>query len=83
MISDCRAVLAWLSIIAHRNKDKKPEEKLISVSDVMMEYWATYGRNFFSRYDYEVGTCATIEVLFVKYSWHLTRSPLVWNFLIP
>ncbi|XP_057428091.1 phosphoglucomutase, chloroplastic [Lotus japonicus] len=47
------AVLAWLSIIAHRNKDKKPEEKLISVSDVMMEYWATYGRNFFSRYDYE------------------------------
>lgn len=47
------AVLAWLSIIAHRNKDKKPGEKLISVSDVVKEFWATYGRNFFSRYDYE------------------------------
>ncbi|XP_027363513.1 phosphoglucomutase, chloroplastic [Abrus precatorius] len=47
------AVLAWLSIIAHRNKDKKSGEKLISVSDVVKEHWATYGRNFFSRYDYE------------------------------
>ncbi|CAN6485172.1 unnamed protein product [Victoria cruziana] len=47
------AVLAWLSIIAHRNKDKKVGEKLISVEDVVKEHWATYGRNFFSRYDYE------------------------------
>ncbi|KHG21034.1 Phosphoglucomutase, chloroplastic -like protein [Gossypium arboreum] len=47
------AVLAWLSIIAYRNKDKKPGEKLVSISDVVKEHWATYGRNFFSRYDYE------------------------------
>ncbi|GAB4858680.1 hypothetical protein Ancab_010152 [Ancistrocladus abbreviatus] len=47
------AVLAWLSIIAYKNKDRKPGEKLISVSDVVKEHWATYGRNFFSRYDYE------------------------------
>ncbi|KAL6581438.1 hypothetical protein OROMI_007361 [Orobanche minor] len=47
------AVLAWLSIIAYRNKDKKPGEKLVPVSDVVTEHWATYGRNFFSRYDYE------------------------------
>ncbi|KAH6828207.1 phosphoglucomutase [Perilla frutescens var. hirtella] len=47
------AVLAWLSIIAYRNKDKKPGEELVSVSDVVTEHWATYGRNFFSRYDYE------------------------------
>lgn len=47
------AVLAWLSIIAYRNKDKKVGEKLVSVSDVVKEHWATYGRNFFSRYDYE------------------------------
>ncbi|ERM96310.1 hypothetical protein AMTRI_Chr09g35070 [Amborella trichopoda] len=47
------AVLAWLSIIAYRNKDKKVAEKLISVEDVVKEHWATYGRNFFSRYDYE------------------------------
>ncbi|KAM0942857.1 putative phosphotransferase (phosphomutase) [Dioscorea sansibarensis] len=47
------AVLAWLSILAYRNKDKKVGEKLISVEDIAMEHWATYGRNFFSRYDYE------------------------------
>ncbi|KAH1075494.1 hypothetical protein J1N35_027999 [Gossypium stocksii] len=47
------AVLAWLSIIAYQNKDKKPGEKLVSISDVVKEHWATYGRNFFSRYDYE------------------------------
>ncbi|XVF50731.1 hypothetical protein PTKIN_Ptkin04bG0126400 [Pterospermum kingtungense] len=49
----CGAVLAWLSIIAYRNKDKKPGDKLVSVPDVK-EHWATYGRNFISRYDYEV-----------------------------
>ena len=49
-----RAVLAWLNILAHRNKDKKVGEKLVSVEDVAREHWATYGRNFFSRYDYEV-----------------------------
>ncbi|KAK4350795.1 hypothetical protein RND71_030108 [Anisodus tanguticus] len=47
------AVLAWLSILAYRNKDKKSGEKLVSVADVVKEHWATYGRNFFSRYDYE------------------------------
>ncbi|XP_059667013.1 phosphoglucomutase, chloroplastic [Cornus florida] len=47
------AVLAWLSIIAYQNKVKKPGERLVSVSDVVKEYWATYGRNFFARYDYE------------------------------
>lgn len=49
-----RAVLAWLSIIAYRNKGKKVGEKLVSVADIAREHWATYGRNFFSRYDYEV-----------------------------
>ncbi|XP_010255608.1 PREDICTED: phosphoglucomutase, chloroplastic-like isoform X2 [Nelumbo nucifera] len=47
------AILAWLSILAYRNKDKKVGEKLVSVSDIVKEHWATYGRNFFSRYDYE------------------------------
>ncbi|XP_051123028.1 phosphoglucomutase, chloroplastic [Andrographis paniculata] len=47
------AVLAWLSIIAFKNKDKKPGETLVSVSDIVADHWATYGRNFFSRYDYE------------------------------
>ncbi|XP_078417441.1 phosphoglucomutase-1 [Cetorhinus maximus] len=38
------AVLAWLSIIAKRKQ---------SVETIMEEHWQKYGRNFFTRYDYE------------------------------
>ncbi|KAK9840335.1 hypothetical protein WJX74_007855 [Apatococcus lobatus] len=44
------AVLAWLSILATKNQGK---DKLVTIKDVAFEHWATYGRNFFSRYDYE------------------------------
>jgi len=47
------AVLAWLSILAYRNKDVPVGGRLVSVKDVVEEHWAEYGRNFFSRYDYE------------------------------
>jgi phosphoglucomutase len=47
------AVLAWLSILAHKNKDSQEGQKLVGVEDMAKEHWATYGRNFFSRYDYE------------------------------
>ncbi|GCB64620.1 hypothetical protein scyTo_0013364, partial [Scyliorhinus torazame] len=38
------AVLAWLSIIAKRKQ---------SVETIMQEHWQKFGRNFFTRYDYE------------------------------
>ncbi|XP_069594291.1 phosphoglucomutase-1 isoform X4 [Ranitomeya imitator] len=38
------AVLAWLSIIATRRQ---------SVEDILKDHWQQYGRNFFTRYDYE------------------------------
>ncbi|XP_051855478.1 phosphoglucomutase-1 isoform X1 [Antechinus flavipes] len=38
------AVLAWLSIIANRKQ---------SVEDILKDHWQKYGRNFFTRYDYE------------------------------
>lgn len=47
------AVLAWLSILAKKNKGKKDGDGLFTVEDVAKEHWAIYGRNFFSRYDYE------------------------------
>jgi phosphoglucomutase len=47
------AVLAWLSILAFRNKDVPVGGKKVSVEQVVKEHWAEYGRNFFSRYDYE------------------------------
>jgi phosphoglucomutase len=47
------AVLCWLSLLAHKNKDVPVGGKLVSVEDIAAEFWGTYGRNFFSRYDYE------------------------------
>lgn len=41
------AVLAWLSILAYRNKDIPVGEKKVTVEDIAMEHWAKYGRNFF------------------------------------
>ena len=41
------AVLAWLSILAYRNKDIAVGEKKVTVEDIAMEHWAKYGRNFF------------------------------------
>lgn len=38
------AVLAWLSILAETGK---------SIEDICVQHWKTYGRNYFTRYDYE------------------------------
>ena len=46
------AVLAWLSIIAHFNKDTD-EGNLVSAEQIVRNHWKKYGRNYYSRYDYE------------------------------
>lgn len=38
------AVLLWLNILAERDE---------SVAAIMADHWATFGRNFYSRHDYE------------------------------
>jgi phosphoglucomutase len=38
------AVLFWLNILAVRRQ---------SVEDIVRQHWATYGRNFYTRHDYE------------------------------
>ncbi|XP_038701706.1 phosphoglucomutase, cytoplasmic-like [Tripterygium wilfordii] len=48
------AVLAWLSILAHKNKGKLDgDNKLVSVEDIVCQHWAAYGRHYYTRYDYE------------------------------
>lgn len=45
------AVLAWLSILAFRNQDTaKP---LVTVQQIVEEFWGEFGRNYYARYDYE------------------------------
>lgn len=38
------AVLAWLSIMEHTGK---------GIEDILKNHWEIYGRNYFTRYDYE------------------------------
>ncbi|XP_031638990.1 phosphoglucomutase [Contarinia nasturtii] len=38
------ACLAWLSVMEHTGK---------GVEEILKQHWATYGRNYFTRYDYE------------------------------
>jgi phosphoglucomutase len=45
------AIVAWLNIIAA--VDSKSSSKGTTISTILEEFWNTYGRTFFSRYDYE------------------------------
>ncbi|KAI4373206.1 hypothetical protein MLD38_011359 [Melastoma candidum] len=47
------AVLAWLSILAHKNKDNLNGDKLVTVEDIVRKHWEVYGRHYYTRYDYE------------------------------
>jgi len=47
------AVLAWLNILADKNASTEEDEELISVKEIVEGHWATYGRNYYTRYDYE------------------------------
>ncbi|GBG24002.1 Phosphoglucomutase [Hondaea fermentalgiana] len=44
------AVLCWLNILAAKNEPSAP---LVTVEDVVREHWDTFGRNYYTRYDYE------------------------------
>ncbi|KAK9237649.1 hypothetical protein V1525DRAFT_403379 [Lipomyces kononenkoae] len=44
------AIVAWLNIIAGVSKEKPGEE---SIAAIQTDFWKTYGRTFFTRYDYE------------------------------
>jgi phosphoglucomutase len=44
------AVLAWLSILQNKNEGS---ETFVSVEDIVTAHWKKYGRNYYSRYDYE------------------------------
>ncbi|SMX33866.1 alpha-D-glucose phosphate-specific phosphoglucomutase [Maliponia aquimaris] len=48
------AVLLWLNILAVRK---------VSVKEILMDHWQTYGRNYYSRHDYEAVDSAAASAL--------------------
>ncbi len=57
------AVMCWLSILAHKNRDR-PIGELFTVKDVLLEHWKAYGRTYAVRHDYEnVSASAGADVM--------------------
>lgn len=73
------AVLAWLSIIAFKNKDNLGGDKLVTVEDIVRQHWATYGRHYYSRYDYEV---LPFFHMCLAYMYHMFQIYIILNTLV-
>jgi len=54
------AVLCWLSILAHHN-ERTPVGELVGVAQIVRAHWREFGRNYYSRYDYETVDAAAAQ----------------------
>eukprot|EP00128_Syssomonas_multiformis_P003629 Colp12_sorted_trinity150504_noHs@8851 len=62
------AVLAWLSVLATSK---------LSVGEVLQRHWSRYGRNFFTRYDYENVASEGADQMIAKLKEYIGNSSLV------
>jgi phosphoglucomutase len=60
------AVLLWLNILAVRKQ---------SVADILREHWARYGRNYYSRHDFEAIETAKADAMFAALRGSLAGLP--------
>jgi phosphoglucomutase len=60
------AVLLWLNILAVTGK---------SVDQLARDHWATYGRNYYARHDYEGVASERADALMAELRWKLTELP--------
>ncbi|MFZ2997206.1 alpha-D-glucose phosphate-specific phosphoglucomutase [Sphingobium sp.] len=64
------AVLLWLNILAVRGQ---------SVADIMADHWATYGRNYYARHDYEAIASDKADALMAALRTKLSSLPGTTN----
>lgn len=60
------AVLLWLNILAERK---------VSVQDILNDHWQTYGRDYYSRHDYEAVDAAAAEAMMADMNARLGDLP--------
>lgn len=62
------AILAWLSVLAGENAVElaKGDGKLKGIQEVVEAFWQQYGRNFYTRYDYEGVTSESAAAVFER-----------------
>jgi phosphoglucomutase len=56
----------WLNILAVRRQ---------SVQDILTDHWATYGRHYYSRHDYEAVAADKAEAVMARLKSQLTTLP--------
>lgn len=66
------AVLAWASILAKANEGT-PVGHLVTVEAIVRKHWETYGRNYYSRYDYEGVDGPSADKLMAQLREHIRR----------
>lgn len=62
------AVLAWLSILSVRKQ---------TVEEILKDHWTQYGRNFFTRYDYEDCDAAECNIMMADLEKRMGESDFV------
>jgi phosphoglucomutase len=60
------AILLWLNIIAERKQ---------SVADILRDHWSEYGRNYYSRHDFEAIETARADAMFAALRGSLSSLP--------
>jgi phosphoglucomutase len=67
------AVLAWLSVLADRNRD--PARPLVGVKEIVEQHWRRFGRHYYSRHDYEGVDADAAEAVVAHLRTHLRALP--------
>ncbi|KAF7457513.1 Phosphoglucomutase/phosphomannomutase alpha/beta/alpha domain I family protein [Cryptosporidium felis] len=75
------AVLAWLSILAYRNPD--PSKQLVSVEEITRDFWRTYGRNYYVRFDYESVSTEKADSFFKHLNSFIDNKQALEQILVP
>jgi phosphoglucomutase len=76
------AVIAWLNILAYVNQTQTKTQTsggattVIGIKELLAKHYAKYGRNFFSRYDYEEVGSDDAQKLVDKLNKHIAAGDL-------
>lgn len=76
------AIVAWLNILAYANEAQTKTQAaggkaaVIGIKELLQRHYAKYGRNFFSRYDYEEVSSEGAQKLVDKVNAHISSGDL-------
>ncbi|KAM9969763.1 hypothetical protein ACTFIR_001599 [Dictyostelium discoideum] len=70
------AIICWLQILTHHNQSTN-DKNFVSIEEIVKQHWAKYGRNYYSRYDYEEIDTAPAEAMMKHVSQQIESKQLI------